>query len=73
MAPIIADFFLRFYVPFERKDADFLSAMEYICLDFCQWMFEHKLTIVEISLRKNQHPLRRNLIGPKQKDKKSEE
>ena len=38
--------------------------MDLISYDFCHWMFEHKLTIVEVTLKKNCQ-VRRNLIEPK--------
>jgi hypothetical protein len=62
MAPIICDFFLRYYVPCEKKDTDFLAVMELLSLDFCQWMYLNKLTIVEVTLKKTEHQIKRNLI-----------
>lgn len=66
MVPIVCDFFLRYYVPYEKKDQDFQNAMELICYDFCQWMYLHKLTIVEVSMKKD-FQIKRNLIEPKSK------
>lgn len=67
MVPIICDFFLRFYVPYENKDIDFQSVMELLCYDFCQWMYFHKFTIVQISMKKDYVISRKNLIEAKSK------
>lgn len=68
MAPIICDFFLRFYVPHENKNPDFQSVMELLSCDFCHWMYANKLTIVEVSMNKAYQITRRNLIEPKSTD-----
>jgi hypothetical protein len=67
MAPIICDFFIRFYVPHINHDFDFQSVMELICCDFCHWMFANKLTIVETSMNHSYEISRRNLIEPRKR------
>lgn len=67
LSPIICDFFLRFYVPYENKDPDFKAAIELICFDMCKWMYDRKISIVEVTMKQSGITLRRNLICPKAK------
>lgn len=51
-SPIICDFFARVFVAAHnssRRDS-YKSIMQLICLDFCEWMYRGKLTVVDVGL-----------------------
>ena len=50
MAPVISDFFTRFYISHYITDKDELNLYHLITHDFCQWMKEMKLTGVHITM-----------------------
>lgn len=58
MAPIICDFFIRFYVPKEIKDKREINVYELITHDFCEWMRIHALTVVQVTMG-NKYELRK--------------
>lgn len=72
LAPLMCDYFLRYYLCLEVRDHDFMSLMQGLTCDFCQWMYSKKLTPVEINMAVKYSLPRRDLIQPKIKEKKGD-
>ena len=43
--PIIADFYIRFFLPFEYMELN-VNLMELMFCDFCQWLLRRGLTLI---------------------------
>ena len=69
LAPIVSDFFIRFYLPVELKDAtqELKALMQLMLYDFCKWMANKKLSIVKVTLKPEYKMPRKNFIEPKRK------
>lgn len=72
MAPLLCDYFLRYYLLQEHRDEDFLAIMQILTSDFCEWMYEKNLSPVEIRTHFNYELPRKDLIQPKIKEKKAD-
>lgn len=66
-APLIADFFIRFFLPTEESDPNMLTLFQHITYDFCHWMLEKKLTSLELIREKEPSPLNKEAIYSKMK------
>lgn len=64
--PIVCDFMVRCYIPFDYKDAN-LSLMELMLFDFCNWMRKRGLTYVVTTLNKDYRLENKPVLLPKPK------
>lgn len=70
--PLIADFFIRYYIPQESKDASYQNLMELLTYDFLSWVFDRKLTNIEVIMNKEYKILSKEIIQPKPCEKNEE-
>ena len=70
--PLIADFFIRYYIPQESKDASYQNLMELLTYDFLSWVFDRKLTSIEVIMNKEYKTLSKEIIQPKPCEKNEE-
>jgi hypothetical protein len=47
--PIVADFLVQSYIPLEAREAN-LSLMELLTFDFCNWLYNRRLTNIRVTM-----------------------